>query len=154
MPTPDELYRRADTRRTEARLAYAGALTPDEAYALLQAEPAALLVDVRTRAEIDWVGRPDVPATQYAHIEWSRYPGGELNTGFIDTLRGVATTDRPLLLLCRSAVRSKAAAAAATQAAFTRAYDLLEGFEGSKDPQGHRKTVEGWCFRGLPWVGA
>jgi rhodanese-related sulfurtransferase len=59
-----------------------------------------------------------------------------------------------VLFLCRSAARSKLAAVAAAQAGFPNAYDLLEGFEGDKDGSGHRKTVTGWCFRGLPWMGA
>ncbi|HDR9787908.1 TPA: rhodanese-like domain-containing protein, partial [Burkholderia cepacia ATCC 25416] len=55
---------------------------------------------------------------------------------------------------CRSAARSKLAAVASAQAGFTKAFDLLEGFEGAKDAEGHRKTVDGWCFRKLPWIGA
>jgi len=60
----------------------------------------------------------------------------------------------PILLLCRSAARSKAAAAAATAAGYMQAFDILEGFEGDKNTEGHRKSVTGWCWRGLPWIGA
>jgi len=109
---------------------------------------------VRTRAELDWVGRPAIDGAQYAHIEWIRYPGSVPNAEFIEQLRQVATPDTPVLFLCRSAARSKLAAVAAQKAGFTQAFDLLEGFEGDKDGQGHRKTVAGWCFRGLPWIGA
>ncbi|RKP50311.1 rhodanese-like domain-containing protein [Pararobbsia silviterrae] len=154
MTSLDPLYAKADQRRTEGGLAYAGALSPAESLEFLTLEPNARLVDVRTRAELDWVGRPQVPAEQYVHIEWIRYPGSIPNAEFIEQLRAAAQPDTPLLFLCRSAARSKLAAVAASNAGFTKAYDLLEGFEGDKDATGHRKTVSGWCFRGLPWIGA
>ncbi|HEY4353812.1 MAG TPA: rhodanese-like domain-containing protein [Paraburkholderia sp.] len=154
MTTLEQLYAQAEKRRIDNQLPYAGALSPAEAFELLELDPRTRLVDVRTRAELDWVGRPLVGDGQYAHAEWTRYPGGVPNAEFLDQLRQVATLDTPVLLLCRSATRSKLAAVAATQAGFTKVMDLLEGFEGDKDSQGHRKTVSGWCFRGLPWIGA
>ena len=120
----------------------------------MQLDPAARLIDVRTHAELDWVGRPLIGDGQYSHLEWSLYPGGAPNPEFMEQLRQLAGCDTPLIFLCRSAARSKAAAKAARAAGHSRAYDLLEGFEGNKDGQGHRKTVGGWCFRGLPWIGA
>jgi rhodanese-related sulfurtransferase len=154
MSTLEQILAQAAKRRAENQLTYAGAVAPAEAFELLQLVPDARLIDVRTRAELDWVGRPLVGDGQYAHIEWTRYPGGVPNPEFIAQLREVASPDTPVLFLCRSAARSKLAAVAASQAGFTRAYDLLEGFEGNKDGNGHRKTVEGWCYRGLPWIGA
>jgi rhodanese-related sulfurtransferase len=154
MSTLEQLYSKAAQRRAENHLPYAGAVLPAEAFELLQLDPRARLVDVRTRAELDWVGRPAIDGAQYAHLEWIRYPGSVPNAEFIEQLRQVATADTPLLFLCRSAARSKLAAVAAEKAGFTQAYDLLEGFEGDKDAQGHRKTVSGWCHRGLPWIGA
>ncbi|MFM0049857.1 rhodanese-like domain-containing protein [Caballeronia grimmiae] len=154
MTTREQLYDTATRRAAENNLSYAGAILPAEAFELLQLEPNARLVDVRTRAELDWVGRPAINGEQYAHIEWIRYPGSVPNDEFIEQLRQVATPDTPILFLCRSAARSKLAAVAAQKAGFKQAFDLLEGFEGDKDAQGHRKTVSGWCFRGLPWMGA
>ena len=154
MSTLDQLYSQADKRRVENQLPYAGALSPAEAFELLQLDPRARLVDVRTRAELDWVGRPVIGDGQYAHVEWTRYPGGMPNAEFLAQLRAAIEPDTPVLFLCRSAARSKLAAVEAAKAGFTKAYDLLEGFEGDKDSQGHRKTVSGWCFRGLPWIGA
>ena len=154
MSTLEQLYAQAHKRRADNQLAYAGAISPAEAFELLQLDPRVRLIDVRTRAELDWVGRPVVGDGQYAHIEWTRYPGGVPNREFMDQLRQVASPDTPVLFLCRSAARSKLAAVAAAQAGYKEAYDLLEGFEGGKDGQGHRKTVEGWCYRGLPWIGA
>lgn len=150
----DRIYAVADQRRTQHHLPYAGALAPSEAFELLKLEPAARLIDVRTRAELDWVGRPMVGDEQYVHIEWTRYPEGIPNSEFIEQLAQVAVSQTPILLLCRSAARSKLAAIAAANAGFTRVYDILEGFEGDRDAQGHRKAIGGWCFRGLPWIGA
>ena len=154
MTTLEQLYERAGKRRADDQLPYAGALTPAEAFELLQLDRAARLIDVRTRAELDWVGRPVIGDGQYAHIEWNRYPGAAPNPAFVDQLREFADAGTPVLMLCRSASRSKAAAAAAAQAGFARAFDVLEGFEGDKDAHGHRKTLNGWCHRGLPWLGA
>jgi len=154
MSTLEQLYAQAEKRRVENQLPYAGAVSPAEAFELLQLDPRARLVDVRTRAELDWVGRPVVGDGQYAHVEWTRYPGGVPNAEFLAQLRSAVEGDAPVLFLCRSAARSKLAAIESAKAGFTKAYDLLEGFEGDKDSQGHRKTVSGWCFRGLPWIGA
>ncbi|MEC5405844.1 rhodanese-like domain-containing protein [Paraburkholderia sp. MPAMCS5] len=154
MSTLEELYSHAEKRRTDNQLPYAGAVSPVEAFELLQIDPRTRLVDVRTRAELDWVGRPVIGDGQYVHLEWTRYPGAVPNQEFLHQLSEVASHDTPVLFLCRSAARSKLAAIAAAQVGFTKAYDLLEGFEGDKDGQGHRKTVSGWCFRGLPWIGA
>lgn len=155
MSTLEQILAQAEKRRAEHQLPYRGALAPAEAFELLQLDPAARLVDVRTRAELDWVGRPVVGDGQYVHIEWTRYPGGVPNPEFLDQLREAAPSpDTPVIFLCRSAARSKLAALTAHKAGFGRAFDLLEGFEGGKDGHGHRKTVEGWCHRGLPWIGA
>ncbi|GLU31439.1 rhodanese-like domain-containing protein [Trinickia caryophylli] len=154
MSTLEQILAQADKRRQEQQLPYKGALAPAEAFEFLELDPNARLVDVRTRAELDWVGRPVVGDGRYVHIEWTRYPGGVPNPEFLDTLRAAASPDTPVVFLCRSAARSKLAAVAAAQAGFTQAYDLLEGFEGGKDGNGHRKTVDGWCYRGLPWIGA
>lgn len=154
MSTLEQLYAQAEKRRVENQLPYAGAVSPAEAFELLQLDPRARLVDVRTRAELDWVGRPVIGDGQYAHVEWTRYPGGVPNAEFLTQLKSAVEADAPVLFLCRSAARSKLAAIEASKAGFTKAYDLLEGFEGDKDGQGHRKTVTGWCFRGLPWIGA
>jgi rhodanese-related sulfurtransferase len=133
---------------------YAGAVTPREAFELLQSDPKVKLVDVRTNAERDWVGRVAVPEPQHAAIEWVRYPGGVPNPDFARQLESVASRDEVLLFLCRSGVRSRHGARVATELGFANAYDILEGFEGDKDAEGHRKSVGGWCKAGLPWVGA
>jgi rhodanese-related sulfurtransferase len=120
---------------------------PAEAQTLLQALPGAVLVDVRTQAEIDWVGF--VPGA--LHIEWQRYPGGMANPDFLAQLQAEVPSDRPVLFLCRSGGRSHAAAAQAAQAGYARSFNVLEGFEGDRDAQGHRNVQGGWRAAGLPW---
>jgi rhodanese-related sulfurtransferase len=136
-------------RAADASLPYFGAVTPAEAMALLQSDPAARLIDVRTRAEWDYVGR--VPGSVL--IEWTTYPDGTRNPQFVDELRrAVGETGAPVLFLCRSGHRSDSAARAATAAGYTRAFNVLEGFEGNKDADGHRGNLGGWRKAGLPWV--
>jgi rhodanese-related sulfurtransferase len=144
----------AAARSRGAGQPYAGAVTPQEAFALLQLDPRAKLVDVRTNAERDWVGRPALPDAQHGAVQWSLYPGGVPNPDFADQLRQVADQDDVLLFLCRSGVRSRHAARVATELGYPNAFDILEGFEGERDQEGHRKTVGGWCKAGLPWIGA
>lgn len=154
MTNTAEILANAKERTQSTQQPYAGAVTPQEAYALLQAGSRVKLVDVRTNAERDWVGRVAIPEAQHAAIEWNRYPGGQPNPDFLPQLEQIADKNDVLLFLCRSGVRSRHAAKRATEAGFTQCFDILEGFEGDKDGEGHRKTVAGWCKAGLPWSGA
>jgi len=133
---------------------YAGAVTPQEAWELLHNDLSIKLVDVRTNAERDWVGRVTIPDAQHGHVQWNLYPGGIANHEFIEQLNSQARKDQVLLFLCRSGVRSRGAAKLATEHGYQHCYDILEGFEGGKDENGHRKNVDGWCKAGLPWTGA
>lgn len=144
----------AHQRQQQARLPYAGAVTPAEALTLLAADPRIKLVDVRTQAERDWVGRVAIPEAQHLAVQWSLYPGGAKNPDFMAQLSAAAGPDEVLLMLCRSGVRSRYAAEAATAQGYGHCYDILEGFEGDRDSAGHRKTVGGWCKGDLPWIGA
>jgi len=150
----DTLLKTARARGQADQLPYAGAVTPQEAHALLQADPAVRLIDVRTNAERDWIGRVDLAAPQHLAIEWTMYPGGAPNPRFLAQLEQSAGKDDVLLFLCRSGVRSRGAAQLAAEHGYRNAFDILEGFEGGKDAAGHRKTVNGWCKAGLPWQGA
>ena len=116
---------------------------------MLASVPDAVLVDVRTRAEWDYVGR--VPGSIL--IEWNSYPTGTRNPRFLDELRAaVRKPEAPLLFLCRSGQRSDSAARMATEAGYNKAFNVLEGFEGPKDQDGHRSTLGGWRKAGLPWI--
>ena len=133
---------------------YAGAVTPEDAYQAIVSDPNAVLVDVRTRPELVFVGAPDLSAAgkQLVAVEWQTFPQGTVNTEFVDHLRasGVSETNT-VYFLCRSGGRSRAAAILATEAGFEAAYNVAYGFEGNPDDQGHRGTVGGWKFSGLPW---
>lgn len=144
----------ARLRGKENQLPYAGAVPPQEAHELIRHDAGVKLVDVRTHAERDWVGRVAIPDTQHLSVQWSLYPGGTPNPAFIEQLAAVASKDDVLLFLCRSGVRSRHAAKLATEHGYANCFDILEGFEGDKDAEGHRKTLGGWCRAGLPWIGA
>ncbi|MEC4719688.1 rhodanese-like domain-containing protein [Noviherbaspirillum sp. CPCC 100848] len=149
-----EILAKARERGQQNALPYAGAVTPAEAYELLRTDPRVKLVDVRTNAERDWVGRVVIPETQHAAVQWNTYPGSVQNPAFMEELSRVAEKENVLLFLCRSGVRSRHAAKLATESGYAHCFDILEGFEGDKDAEGHRKTVGGWCKAGLPWAGA
>lgn len=144
----EEILKVAQGRSRERGLPYEGALMPDEAHALLKQHPGAKLVDVRSRAELEFVGR--VPGA--VEIEWKSYPGMKPNPQFIDQLKQQVPPDSVVMFLCRSGGRSHDTAAAATQAGYRDAYNVLEGFEGDRDASSHRNTVGGWRARGLPWT--
>ena len=124
---------------------YAGDVTPELACRWWQAG-AAVLVDIRTDAERDWVGF--VPGA--INIEWKHWPGMQVRAEFDEDLRRQVPAGRKLVMLCRSGVRSVASSRRATELGY-EAYNILEGFQGDPDPQGHRDTLGGWRVRGLPW---
>jgi len=142
-----DLLNLAQTRARALGLTYAGALTPKEAYEVWQLAPGAKLVDVRTRAEWDWVGR--IPGAE--EIEWMTYPGNQPNTNFLAQLKQQIDPEVLVMFVCRSGVRSDKAAGLASKAGYTEAYNVLEGFEGDKDANGRRGNTGGWRQAGLPW---
>ncbi len=144
----DDILNTAKLRGQQLGLPYAGTLTPQEAHALMQHHANAKLVDVRTRAEWDWVGR--VPNA--VEVEIMSYPGNRPNPAFVDELQKKVPQDALVMFLCRSGGRSHNAASFATQAGYQSCYNVLEGFEGDRDGEGHRGTVGGWRAAGLPWV--
>jgi rhodanese-related sulfurtransferase len=144
--TADAIFDLAHTRRIELDLPYAGAVTPIEAWTLFT-QGKAKLIDVRTPPEFRFVG--SVPGS--VNVEWRGYDPQPLAT-FVDAMRRVASPSEPVLLICRSAVRSDSAADALTEAGYTRAYNVLEGFEGQRNHAGQRGQVDGWRHQGLPWT--
>lgn len=134
---------------------YAGDLRPAEAWELLEKDPKAVLVDVRTMPEWGFVGVPrlDSIGKETICISWALFPDMARNEKFVEEVsaRGVGK-DQPVLLLCRSGQRSRAAAIALTAAGFGPCYNVAEGFEGDRDDQQHRGSVGGWKVAGLPWA--
>ena len=127
---------------------------PRQVWEALKQNPEAQLVDVRTDAEWNFVGLPDLSESgkQLVLIPWQLYPSMELNTGFGDQLKQAGfTPQHHIYFLCRSGGRSMAAAKAAAAAGFPHVYNIAEGFEGPVDGEGHRGTEAGWKAEGLPW---
>ena len=145
MSDAGKIKQAAADRGKKMRLDYAGALLPAEAHALMQA--GARLVDVRTEPELAYVG--SIPGS--VAVEWQVYPGRP-NPDFLNELAASVGKDVPVMFICRSGARSHGAAEAATRAGWRECYNVLEGFEGDKDAEGHRSTVGGWRKAGLPWV--
>jgi len=144
----DETLKKARERAKDMGLPYSGALTPTEAHEVWREAPGAKLVDVRTRAEWDYVGR--IPGA--VEIELLTYPGNRPNGAFPQALEREVPKDVPVLFICRSGGRSHNAAMLATQAGYSDCYNVLEGFEGDRDDAGHRNTKGGWRAAGLPWT--
>ena len=141
---PKDISPSPPSLQDSAASGYAGDISPEQAWAWVQAGEA-VLVDVRSDAEREWVGF--VPGA--VAMAWKRWPGMELNPQF-DAGIVAAASGKKAVLLCRSGVRSIAAARRATELGL-QAYNILEGFEGDPDAQGHRGRVGGWRLRGLPW---
>jgi rhodanese-related sulfurtransferase len=133
---------------------YAGDISATEAWEKLTADPRAQLVDVRTMAEWNFVGLPDLSGLgRRVHcVEWQSFPSGAPNSGFVAEAAGaLPEKTAPVLLLCRSGARSRAAAIALTRAGFEQAFNIAAGFEGDPDGEGHRGNRNGWKADGLPW---
>ena len=141
----ETLLERGRERGAKMGLAYAGAVTPEEAWRLHSGR-AATIVDVRTRPEWEFVGHVEGAPL----IEWRAYGAGSLNPQFLEQLAGEFDREHAILFLCRSAARSHSAAEVATRAGFKNAFNVLEGFEGGLDAEGHRGST-GWRAAGLPW---
>lgn len=142
-----------ERRGDQAVMGYAGDVSPPDAYVELQADPMAVLVDVRTSAEWSYVGLPDLTQVgkRVIFLEWQLFPDGTLNGSFVEQLRESGVVEgAPIYFLCRSGVRSTAAAKAATAAGLGPAYNVADGFEGQLGLDGHR-DVTGWKASGLPW---
>jgi sulfur dioxygenase len=124
---------------------YAGNVSPELAWQWSEAGDA-VLVDVRTDAEREWVGF--VPGA--TPVAWKQWPAMAMNPQFDAALQAAVPAGKKVVLLCRSGVRSVAAAKRATELGL-EAYNILEGFEGDADTDAHRGRKGGWRFRGLPW---
>lgn len=145
-------------RQSVSTIGYAGDVAAPYAFAALPDK--AVIVDVRTIAEWNFVGLPALSADQLVVCEWQRYPDMQLNPEFTANVteavleRSSANTpdEAPeVYFLCRSGARSRSAAIAMTQAGFPKCFNIINGFEGDPDADGHRGTVNGWKVDGLPW---
>lgn len=142
-----QILDQARQRGLELKLPYSGAVTPAEAWTLLQSLPNVTLVDVRTHAEWQFVGI--VPKAEM--LEWQTYPLMERNPDFLTQLKNRVDPENVVLFLCRSGVRSHAAAELAASHGYSECFNILYGFEGDKDENQQRGFKNGWQAAGLPW---
>ena len=131
-------------------------ISAKEAWQMMQDNPRAVLVDVRSDMEFLFVGHP----SGAIHIPWIDYPEWKLNPNFVTEVRKLvlggichdsANQGAPVLLICRSGKRSLEAGIALIKEGFDDVYNIVEGFEGELDEHHHRGTMGGWRFDGLPW---
>jgi len=131
-------------------------ISPPDAWEILQSDPRATLLDVRTSVEYEYVGHP--PGT--VNIPWQEAPGWEVDPGFVDKVREALSAkcesdsemeELPILTICRSGKRSQAAAEELERSGFKILYNVDEGFEGDRDGKNHRSKINGWRFHNLPW---
>jgi rhodanese-related sulfurtransferase len=136
---------------------YAGDVSCKDAWQVLQENPAAILVDVRTQVEWQLIGQPDLSTLEKeaVNIQWVTMQG--MNDNFLEELqlalkeRG-ADKQTPLYFMCQSGGRSKMAAMQMTALGYEQSFNLFEGFEGDLDGHQHRNSVSGWKVAGLPWT--
>src|SRR5262249_2079111 len=142
----------AATGRTSVTANYAGDVSPREAWEMLSSDPRAVLIDVRTQPEWSFVGVPDLSelGKRVVPLSWQAYPGMAIDPDFAARLAELVP-DRaaPMLFICRSGARSRAAAMAMTAQGYGRCYNVGTGFEGNHDAQRHRGRVAGWKADGL-----
>jgi rhodanese-related sulfurtransferase len=144
----------ADTYEVSPAAGYAGDIKPETAWRILSEHKEAVLVDVRTRAEWNYVGLPDLAplGKKPALIEWQVFPSMQVNPEFVSSLSDAFTNrDTPLFFLCRSGVRSVAAAKAMAAAGYSSCFNIVDGFEGPLNAQAVRGAVAGWKAAGLAW---
>lgn len=131
-------------------------ISPPEAWEILQSSPEAVLLDVRTSVEFEYVGHP----MNAVNVPWKEAPDWTVNKDFTATVRKILSAREvpeeniesvPLLTICRSGKRSQAAAEELIRQGFREVYNIDEGFEGDRDGAKHRSTINGWRFHNLPW---
>jgi len=137
---------------------YAGDISATEGWQLLTREPQGQLVDVRTEAEWNFVGVPDLNNLGRSTLlcEWQFFPPAP-NPNFVHEVEEALKDTNykkgaPLLFLCRSGARSRAAAIAMTAAGYGPCFNIKDGFEGALDATRHRGTAAGWKAEALPWL--
>ena len=133
-----------------------GELSPRQAWDLLQANPRAVLVDIRSSMEYLFVGHP----VGAVHVAWIDEPDWNVNPDFVKEIRklmlgGLSASDEggnaPVVLICRSGKRSHEAGELLVSEGIKNVYHIDEGFEGDRDEKYHRSTLGGWRFHDLPW---
>lgn len=125
-------------------------VNPKQAWKMLQDNPNAILLDVRSKVEFDYVGHP----VGAVHVPLQEFPDWQTDPDFsqkVIELLGTASRDVTVLTICRSGKRSMLAAQLLEAQGYKDTVNIAEGFEGDPDENRHRGNVNGWRFHGLPW---
>lgn len=146
MDVPQDILGLAAQRALAKSMPYTGELTPREAFEALQQDSTTVLVDVRSKAELELVGK--IPGA--INIEWAFYPGMVQNTEFVSQILSQVDKCQTIIFMCRTGGRSHNAAMLAQQQGY-RAYNMIEGFEGESNTLKQRTQINGWKHAGLPW---
>ena len=124
-----------------------GHLSSTEAWDFLQQNPDAKLIDIRSSMEFLFIGHP----TDSIHIGWMEEPDWDINPNFVEDIKAIQTDNCPIVMICRSGNRSEQAGDQLLEAGLSNIYHITDGFEGDRDEDNHRGTINGWRFNGLPW---
>ena len=142
--------------------------SPEAAKFMDQNASKALFLDVRTPAELMFVGMPAQTDANVPYMKEPDFPAWdgvkgtlklELNPDFLPEVRrrlaakGLKANDT-IVLICRSGDRSAAAANLLAEAGFKNVYSVVDGFEGDlagEGPKAGQRVVNGWKNAGLPW---
>ena len=131
-------------------------ISSQQAWEILEGDPQAILLDVRTSVEYEYVGHP----LNALHIPWMDAPDWNVDAEFVNKVREAlmkrtGTDQDPgsiaILTICRSGKRSLAAAEELVRQGFNNLYNIEDGFEGNLDNNKHRNTINGWRVASLPW---
>lgn len=140
-------------------MSYSGDVSCQECWEVLQSDPAAQLLDVRTVPEWNFVGLPDLSGLgkRAITIDWQQFPSMQVNPRFVEAVdEAIASVggdkQTAIYCICRSGVRSISSAVALTGAGYKSAFNIVGGFEGDRNEAGHRGQLGGWKYQGLPWV--
>ena len=118
-----------------------------ETWDFLQEHPDAKLIDIRSSMEFLFIGHP----TNCIHIGWMEEPDWDINPNFVEDIKAVQTDNCSIIMICRSGNRSEQAGEQLLEAGLTNIYHVTDCFEGDRDDENHRGTINGWRFNGLPW---
>ena len=132
------------------------ALSPRQAWEMMEENPRVVMIDVRSSMEYLFVGHP----AGSVHVPWIDAPNWTVNPHFVTEVRkvllggvgmGEHSNDAPVVLICRSGKRSLEAGKLLIENEFKEVFNVDEGFEGELDDHHHRSTTGGWRYHGLPW---
>jgi rhodanese-related sulfurtransferase len=124
-----------------------GHLTSPQAWDFLKEHPDAKLIDIRSSMEYLFIGHP----VGCIHIGWMEDPDWDINPNFVADIQAVQTDNCPIVMICRSGNRSEKAGVQLVDAGLSNIYHVTDGFEGDRDDENHRSTLNGWRYYGLPW---